>query len=739
VSRADQALAIVLIAAPADQEVADRIATELAPLGVRGGPGGFEGDDVVAVVVLSAAATEDPGWRDLADRYGRGRCIPVQVGPVRNELVPEAIRPINYIPWAADRPIESLAMIFAAVTAPVQRLALHRDLTRQAEAWHAAGRPKDRLLGSVDRAREALEHLSDADSNVLTRPTKTLREFAVASAQHAKWRRYRFRAVVSALVAVVAATTLAATYAFVTLQIREMNHRLTSLLATSPDLSGHRPDLISLLGAAAVLQGNEVEAAIGRDLLLRGLEAHWPTSVVGSAHDSLIYDAVGVHDGAGILTIDTVGTLTLWDTATATVSWRRTVAGPGYHLLDATPDGRFIVIADGTQVHLVATDVWSRTTVHLDQRVIRLAYARAAQEVIAGVVDGALLAIGVDPPHAVREVSADSRAIDLRRTADGGVRALVPVGTDELALLDAVTGSVIGEFDAAFRVFSPRGSVGSDGRTVAFVDASQQVLYGEVGSDLRPIGHRVPEIIDDVLVLADDRIVVVSQQHGVELLDSRTGIRLAHLQAGAAGVARVRPLSGEDQLVGLDRFVVTQWSLTGLGPVTGPGGPDDPAVPEGTPVAEGGGVVVTGGRGGAVEIKSKHGSRVVSAVDGTVTTLAVAADATTVLIGSDIGQVTQVEVATGTLLRRWWSPDGSPVTWLDWAEEPGRLLVRTGSDAWWKPESCDACTTDEGLLAIVRQRALGCYVDENVVAMASRTREALGLRICSPSPPAVEG
>src|SRR6266851_1388962 len=165
-------LTVALLYAPGDAAQAGMVAQFLSQAGATvidrssaASAGSATSADGV-VVLISGGAVNDSSWMAAAGSLSSDRVIPVRLGPVNADLVPQALRVPTWIDWAPD----SLGQVLAGLLSAPSRRAVSRQLTHAAQAGSRA-RGDDRLLiGDYRRARQMQDILAELAADPMARP-----------------------------------------------------------------------------------------------------------------------------------------------------------------------------------------------------------------------------------------------------------------------------------------------------------------------------------------------------------------------------------------------------------------------------------------------------------------------------------------------------------------------------------------------------------------------------------------
>lgn len=737
-----------VVAVAADERTAADIAAGLSGMGrpavVRLVPSETAGGDtpsITNVVVISEAALANPQWHaaveDLIERGNRP--VPVVLGTVHAGSVPEGLQEINWVLWAGEQRVGALAALFAAISSEPSRYQLHRDLLSRARSWVSDNRSQGLLLADHDETEQAAAHLADATHDPLARPSALLHDFVTASVVRARQYRRRNRRLLITGVVLAVATVLLFSGIWFAVRGPAENQRLNALVSIGPRLASDRPDWAGLLAGALIVQGDAEQAETGRLVLRSMLDRVWPRTRVGVAHDALVNDMAMVGDSS-VLTVDNRGTLTRWDLGTGAVQWRRHLEQPLNHLA-ATPDGATVVAASARHLHLIKSEPWEHRRISFKNTISRVAVAADGTTAVVADEDGRLITIGTGPAETTREVGRYRNVLDLQAGAADSSRtppvwALVRTSASQVAVVEALAGRQSRPLRVSLRdAMEVYGGVAADGTTLAVASGGGDLQTGTVDAGLRPGGGRVPALLDGLAVFPAGGVITTGRAFGVQVMHPPSGAVVGRLQVAQHGVIRIRSSPDGRFLLCADHAGVAVWDTQGLWPTDAAG----EVVDAGRSSRAGRGqVALEGADSGAVSIRvadrSVFRQRVLS---GSVTAAAVRGDESTALVGSDRGEIAEIDIDAGVVVRRWASPLGGRVETVGWSSD-GRIVVGSATGSWWSVESCGGCGTDEALLTALRARLWGCYSTDNVQGITDAARQRLNLRVCAPSPRAKE-
>jgi hypothetical protein len=247
---------------------------------------------------------------------------------------------------------------------------------------------------------------------------------------------------------------------------------------------------------------------------------------------------------------------------------------------------------------------------------------------------------------------------------------------------------------------------------------------------LAPSGQFVADGEPAVLAIGGGRVVTATSQDGVRVIDLRLGVITARLIT-VPGIRRLSASDDGERLLATSGFGIAVWDTLGLAST-----PAQPAAGSSRgPKATGPAVTIDGGSDGTVAIKPSEGDTVrLPAFNSGVTASAIDPAGRNAVVGSDRGEVAEIDLTHAVVTRRWTAPNRAVIASVGWAGSPDTLAVQTADGTWWSPSACDDCGADGSLLAALKRRLRGCYREDNVANITAPVRAALGIRVCVNSP-----
>ncbi len=690
-------------------------------------------DMPTVVLLMSTAAVHDAGWTAAVKGLPNDAMIvPVRLDHVPADALPERIAPITRIDWVGGRGMDARLAVLQAVLSDRAHYRMFMALAAESAEWDRRGRPEGLLIPSARRAGAAGQYLRDSAGDASAAPTEVIMQFVRTSMRTAGlntrrtgWR-WLYRISLAGLTVVL--VTLVAVLFRLDTRLNNTSFQAVGAF-TSID---NRPDRIAMLNAAVMLQPGDGDRWTAQKTVFDMLSRPWATGVLGQGASARQVAALISADERQSVTLDGDGSLTEWDNRTLAPLWRRAVLADDQMLryLDADAQMETFVLATTTAVHVVDAGSWHDAVMALPARPGKIAFAPRDRYV--AVDAGGLRLIGLDS-STVRQSPVNGDVLDLRRQADGSVRALVRQG-DRLVVVDPSTGQ---EFGSAVRPRHPfeKGGLGSDG-SVAWTGSDRQIQLSRHDLDLQPTGQMTPDVLEVLRPMSDGRVAFGGNQFGIRVYDDRAHAQVGILCRASVGVEDLA-LSPREDLVGcLDAYVVELWRTRELSPLTV--APSDVNGLGRTTRATADRFDAEGGADGALVINVPGADPVRFAVSKTAYT-AIAAGPDWITGGTAGGLVLQWVVTDDQVVRvqMWAVPTGAPV--IEVGPDPAhneRLLVATGDGLWWTPPSCLDCTSGQAIVDHVKQRLWGCYTDNQLDLLGTPLRDALGVRQCPALPAA---
>lgn len=679
------------------------------------------------VVLLSAAALEDPVWRSAVEAISATRVVPIRLTPLDSTRVPEALSAINWIAIDPVAPQSSFGVVMAALRSNPELHLAARSLRLEAEAW-ARGGARSELLVRDRRHAVDLDHLlRQLQSDPLLAQDAMVFEFvrrSLRSSSRVQTRTWLTRAgaLVVALIAVAVALTFVPS-------IRLLGRNNHSTIGTVGDraIQSQLPEWSSLLSGGLLLNGSTKQKELARTTLRRTLSQPWTLGAVdvGAGRSNAAMAAFKNGDVAVVLGTDNGNfEFGYFDSRTDSIPWRTPLGGE-FYWLDITKDERTAVAVGAggiAVVDLVTKQArrfenagqWDEVVVTDTDRIV--VAARTGDLGTAGINDDEVQVLGNFKRH-----------LSLRRTTDGGARLLVEPEPGSYALIDGLTGSELVRTSLPAPIIDA-GAVVPDAVGAVVIGPDHQLWM--FGSDAQPTptGVALPDRTDSVVALPGGRVVIGGQVEPARVVHLPSRGELGNVCRESPMLHAIIPSRDNELLVCKALVLSTVWRA--------PAGPIAPPTAQLSSALEAtSGELVVQARANTIKFERRdaQGSSVhtdwFAPVTGEVTAISIAPDASRVLVSSALGEVVVVtaELPTVAIVVEWATPDRSPVVAAGWDDGP---VVETVSGFFWRTPDCATCGTDDGLLSLLRQKVELCWSETQLSPIDSETQARLGVQVC---------
>jgi len=331
---------VALIFHPSDVDRARELALLLRGAGVSIAPEVAAGTDAV-VVFLSAIGLAQPGWARWVDAATATatRLVPIRVGQINDQLVPDRLREPNWIDWDQDNVRTTFGSVLAGLLSDPDRRALSRQLSHETDAWLRSGRRDALLIADYRRARQMAGVLADLAADRLATPSDAMRQFVQRSVKvsRPKHRRRRNRAIVGVVAGVAALFTAAV--ALPAIQAGTYNNKESIVTTGDQEILQDLPDWSAANAAALLMNGTPSEQDLARTTLLRALNNPWE---IDALQWEVPPSSTAIFSGGtrAILSVDLA--LVEIDVQTQQRLWTVAARGGPYYL-SAGPAGRTAV------------------------------------------------------------------------------------------------------------------------------------------------------------------------------------------------------------------------------------------------------------------------------------------------------------------------------------------------------------------------------------------------------------
>ncbi|MCM2388357.1 PQQ-like beta-propeller repeat protein [Streptomyces albipurpureus] len=693
------------------------------------------------IVLISESAAGDPEWKAQVERQHGVRLVPMRIDGVSSRRAPAKLRPVNWVNLDPTAPVTAFGTVLAAVLSDPEYVRALRNLRAEAEAWLRGNQSADGLIGDHGRASKARELLNVLREDRYIDSSGPVNEFVEASYRHTQkartWRRRRRVAGTAFVVAMAIIVAMAVS------RVLSSKGTQFNALVTYGDPASARemPSWTSLQSARLLLSGNASQKALARQTLASLLSVPWS---LGGPVTALDADDRGTLDGLALLpggrrvavlvrdASNGAHSVGLYDIREGKVLWLVRL-GAGYADVSAGADGRTVVAVGrkGTAV------------VDLDSRKVRwLKHAESGYAVSRVTANDAIvvgrrnqLVVGSLDGGGFRTVGTryDS-LLSLERSTDGGARALVALSPGRYRLLDALTGKVLAQADVDTPLV-PAGAVGPDRVYAVFAGADRQLWQMRPGRPPAPTGIATPERTAPIGLLGGGRVVVGGKDQRARVVRLADGSDLGVVCRDVPQLTHlVLPASG-DLLGCFGAHNTTLWQA--------PAGPRSATAADSLHGEDrtGNATASVRGDGGSITVEPSRRAPFTMRLFGTdVTAVRLSDDGSQLVAASTSGDVAVVSLRMSDdvprVVARWKIPGGGPVAAVGWSATAPLVQGQRG-EVWTAP-ACPGCTTDEGLVARLRERLTGCWSERQLTEVDDDTRRTLGIRACRALPAPVE-
>ncbi|MBV1855734.1 hypothetical protein KUA19_36970 [Catellatospora sp. NEAU-YM18] len=707
-----------IVAHPSDHDVARHVDDWLTRAGVSRPPA--DGHAEAVVVILSAEALADPAW--LGPGEFAGRVVPLRVGALDAELVPEPLRRLNWLDWQPAVPAATLGALLAALYADPARRELIRDLSYQATAWESARRPDAMVIDDYRRARQMADALNDIAGDRTGGVSASMADFVRRSLVVSQRRRRNLRVRQTVLAAVVAAAVLIAAVAYPLIRRGGFNNHEAIATTGEPILVAEMPEWTAANAAALLRNGSPPQQQLARATLLETLNQPW---TIGDA--SVIEAKLSVvlfHEGrhAAVLFRDgPVSALAVLDIRTSQIQWTVDLPVVYWDVSVSADDETALVVGR-----------YGAAVVDLRARAVRALpghdeYLRArlngSQTAAVRMLDGRIGLMDM-ADGALTVVATYSEVTAVVALPSGGGVALVREAADRMAMIDLMTGRTVASGVIA-AAEDAAGDIAPDGRQAIVEGADGQFWRFGTGTSATPTGIVVPAGVVGFAWVAPEVGVVFSTDRRAEVYYLPRAEPLGMVCHDVPRIREVRGVAGSDELSCFGETTMVFVHLPS-GPIGSQGG----LVRTRTSSAGGTSVVAEGSQV-RVRWQAAGSAQALQPLASAAAAVAVSADGRQVLVGADDGSVLVIDLSNpggAVVVVRWHTPDRAAVIAAGWASGP---IVQSASGQTWAVPSCADCVTDTGLIETFQQRFTGCLSTHQLEFMDSETRQLLGIRECA--------
>jgi hypothetical protein len=732
-------------------DVADEIIRALDRLGVdASAPVPTAMGQVRAVVVLlSARAVRDAVWLRRVELLRGERLVPVRVGALSDEEVPDFLRELNWIEHSrGDQGF--LARLFTGINTDASRFRNERATRSLAERWLLAGRSPDFLLESIAEVRSRSE--VDADPDAAPQGTVST-EFLTASRSHAKGLRRRriWRVFSRSGIAIVTVAVLAFTIGTVQEAVRKSNNALSFAIGDSADSS--RPDLAAIKAGASLVDSQTYPGSDGRlRIAVDALSQHWPVGYLDVGDSGMSVGTILSDGSIAALSVD--GSLWRWSASLDSRS-KSPTGVPEILGGDLSPSGDLAIASDGATLAVITPEGDVRTVAGIDD-VQQLSLAPANDRALVESDDTlyAINRITSTTPETVSLGAWDS-VLDITQTANGSAVALAERDGSLVLVGDDGSTVTVGPTPAG----TTTASVSPDGTSIALV--ADGILWLSTGGPAITSGIVVPGVVL-ALELAPNGVALVSDRtRGAWAADLGLGVDLGRICQGIAyttgftlGVASDRILCRQGAIILVDNLsdirpaAVAQSTpaptttvesseptariqaislIDGLIRIDRADGMSFALDPAGLSFAPGYKTPAW------VDDLAFFGTGALIQAESLPTSVALTPDGSTFAIGFVDGRLVEVDLSEAysmATVGSWQLPDHSAVADVSWSDDASMIVAVTSTGTSWQRPSCSGCWGELTLVRHIIDRVWLCYADADIAELGATARKAFALRDC---------
>jgi hypothetical protein len=679
------------------------------------------------VVLMSQSALRDDDWHAAVRSIAPGRLVPIRIGTLVADDVPDVLRRPNWIEWNEEHPAATMGSVLAALLADPERRRMARELTNEAQAWVDAGRPPGLLISDYRRARQMSRVLGDLQSDPLAHPGDAVPAFVKTSLAVTRkgFRKQRSRWVWAALLLPIAVLLVAA--------VLEVIHGVSqsereTAAAGGPGTLSHF-NQTSAASAAALLIVTHTPALenAARQRLFDSLWDPWDDAVIPLLGLSALipYDggtralAVGAAGGGG-------RAVAIIGVPAGTVLWSSRLPS-GFGAVDTVsvaPDATTAIVAGENRTIATVDLVDHRLTAERVPEDVARATALSRGRAMLSTADGA---VGVlDPRTGSTGVLRRLGAVIALGSGDSGSgAALVNDGDGHVSVVDVASGRTLssGSLPAAPTL----AAISPDGRSaLAAVDGE---VWRIDRNGAEPTGIGLPPLTQALAWIAGNRVVVAGPNRGIRVYDGSDGAVLGTACSDVVGLSHADIDAGGDTAgcVGVEGAL---WPLPAAPLTTAPIGLSRTVDAHGRYAdATASGIALT------IHVHPPHTDQsgsFANLLGAPISAVSWTPDGVELVVGAENGQVAVVALnSLGSLVdQRWTVPDGSPIAAVGWSHGP---VVETAANKAWAVAHCEICATENGALVEQQRRQTSCLSAGEIAPFDPSLWRPLGLHEC-PAP-----